>query len=89
MFAITRLLNIEVLFHIQWSLSSLVCWELAGLLSSKCRGRSRKIINMHNGRVHDVIYCYNLGEKMRSSILMKCLGLLISVALNNKNNKLD
>ena len=25
--------------------------ELAGLLSSKCRVRSRKIINMHNGRV--------------------------------------
>ena len=25
--------------------------ELAGLLSSKCRVRSRKIINMHNGQV--------------------------------------
>ena len=25
--------------------------NLAGLLSSKCRVRSREIINMHNGRV--------------------------------------
>ena len=32
--------------------SSHVCWELSPLVSSKCRGRSRKIINMHNGRVN-------------------------------------
>ena len=31
--------------------SSRYSLELAGLLSSKCRVRSRKIINMHNGRV--------------------------------------
>ena len=30
-------------------------------------------INMHKGRVHDVTHCYNLGAKMRSSILIKCL----------------
>ena len=28
-------------------------------------------INMHNGRVHDVTYCYELGKKMRSSILIR------------------
>ena len=32
-------------------LSSRYSLELSGLRSSKCRGRSRKIINMHNGRV--------------------------------------
>ena len=30
-------------------------------------------INMHKVRVHDVTHCYNLGEKMRFSILIKCL----------------
>ena len=41
----------SAVFFLISHMSSLVCWELAGLLSSKCRGRSRKIINMHNGRV--------------------------------------
>ena len=58
--------------------------NLAGLLSSKCRVRSRKNINMHNGRVNVFIHCYNFGflhtnevssqllqVKMRSSILNK------------------
>ena len=55
--------------------SSLVCWELAGLLSSKCRGRSRKIINMHNGRVSvevgrgKSLICITV-ESMTSSIVI-------------------
>ena len=30
-------------------------------------------INRHMGRVYDVTHCYNLGKKMRSFILIKCL----------------
>ena len=31
------------------------------------------LINRHMGRVYDVTHCYNLGKKMRSFILIKCL----------------
>ena len=55
--------------------SSIACWELAGLLSSKCRGRSRTIINMHNGRVSvevgrgKSLICITV-ESMTSSIVI-------------------
>ena len=44
-------------------ISSLLCWEInpfgAFLLRSVCV----PFINMHEGRVHDVTHCYNLGKK--------------------------
>ena len=48
------------------NMSSHVCWELSALSSAWVpSGFPRKkwvpFINMHNGRVNDIIYCYNLG----------------------------
>ena len=49
--------------------SSILCWKISPVGAFPCL----PLINTHNGRVYDVIHCFILEKKMRSSILIKCL----------------
>ena len=55
------------------NVSSLLGSKISPVGAFPLRSVCVPLINRHMGRVNDVTHCYNLGKKMRSFILIKCL----------------
>jgi len=90
---VPRLLKAEVQIYRSSNSSA----NLAGFWSSKCRVRSRRIINMHSGRVKTSLIVINAflhinkvsschTNKVPSSILMWISGILIWIRFTNERH---
>ena len=64
--------------------SSLLCWKLSLVGAFPLRSVCVPLINMHKGRVYDVIHCYNLRKKCLPPYTM---WIVVSFLLEEHNRK--